>query len=100
MAKQLSQKYPDYVFIKISTNSKDIKIKKEKYMIPRDVTIHQFLNSLRNDRMVALHPNKALTLFVGNNIPRLTDFLGTIYERYKKDDGILYVKIETENVFG
>ena len=101
MTRELSIKYPDYVFIKISTSSKkDITIKKEKYMVHRDITMHKFLISLRCDKYVKLRSQQNLTPFIDNIIPRLTDCLGTIYDRHQKEDGILYVCIETENVFG
>lgn len=100
MATELSKKYPDYAFVKVSTFSKDIRLNKEKYMVNNDVLVHQFMLNMRMSSNAKIDPNKSITFLVNNMMPRPTEHMGTLYNKYKKEDGIMYVNIETENVFG
>jgi len=100
MVNRLVQKYPNYVFIKIKTNSKDITNIKDKYMALRTTSVQQFLHFVRFKDITLLSKNATLLMFVDNKIPRLTDDLGTLYEKYKDNHGLLHIQIETESVFG
>ena len=73
-------------------------IDKKKYLVPKDLTVGQFLYIVR--KRLLLPPEKAIFLFVGKNIPPTTAFIIDIYNTYKDKDGFLYIDYGFENVFG
>lgn len=89
-AENLLRKYPDRVPIiverrKVSSfnpfykNKKDhVDLKNKKYLVPRDLTVGQFLSLIRKN--LHLRPDEALYLFIDNNIPLFTSTLGSVYE--------------------
>jgi GABA(A) receptor-associated protein len=95
-------KYPNRIPIicEQSTTSENNypKIDKNKFLVPYDFTIGQFLLMIR--KRMKLPPEKALFLFVNGNIYNSTQYLCNIYETQKDDDGFLYIIYAFENTFG
>ena len=73
-------------------------IDKKKYLIPRDLTISQFIYVIRN--RFCLPPEKALYLFISGTIPASSNYIDSIYDCYKDEDGFLYILYAFENTFG
>ena len=73
-------------------------IDKRKYLVPRDLTMGQFLYVIR--KRLKLSPEKALFLFVNNKIPASTVLIGELYETNKDKDKFLYITYAQENTFG
>jgi GABA(A) receptor-associated protein len=73
-------------------------IDKKKYLVPRDLTLGQYLYVIR--KRLKLRQEKALFLFINNKIMSSTQLIGDIYEKNKHSDGFLYVSYSFENVFG
>ncbi len=73
-------------------------IDKKKYLIPRDLTVGQFLYVIRN--RLKLQAEKALFLFIKGTIPATSHYMDLIYDCYKDDDGFLYISYTFENTFG
>lgn len=73
-------------------------IDKKKYLIPRDLTVGQFIYVIR--KRLRLPPEKALFLFINETIPTTSQYMEVIYSRYKDSDGFLYVSYTFENTFG
>ena len=73
---------------------------KHKYLVPRDLTVGQFIYVVR--KRIHLPPNSALFLFVGEHNTLLPNsaYMDEIYDRYKNLDGFLYIMYSKENVFG
>lgn len=60
-------------------NKKDhVDLKNDKYLVPKDLTVGQFLSLIRKN--LNLRADEALYLFINNNIPLFTSTLGSIYE--------------------
>jgi GABA(A) receptor-associated protein len=101
-ASRVIRKYPDRIPIiceKSQHASKDCPdIDKTKYMVPRTLTIGQFIYVIR--QRLKLPSNKALFLFVGTTIPPSSKMIADVYNTYKDDDLFLYVKYSFENTFG
>lgn len=97
---ELSKKYPDLVFIKLVTHSRKINLVKSKFMTPNDMVFGQFLNEIRRVKNMKILPEQTLIGLINERVPKITDTMGTLYYKYKNDDGLLYVSIETESVFG
>jgi len=101
-ARRVLSKYPDRIPIiceRSLTATRDCPIiDKRKYLVPRDLTMGQFLYVVR--KRLLLPPEKALFLFVKNTIPATTSQVNEVYQRYKDEDGYLYITYAQENTFG
>lgn len=98
---KIKNKYPDRipVIIKKSNSNDPIPDKPNKYLVPKDFSVGEFLYTIR--KKISLHPSKALFIFVNNTIlPATSELIKTLYELYKNDDGFLYFTICSENTFG
>ena len=74
-------------------------IDKNKYLVPRDLTLGQFIHVIR--KRLKLSSAKAIFLFINNRtIPPTSMTLGAIYEEYRSSDDFLYITYCGENTFG
>lgn len=73
-------------------------IDKKKYLVPKVLTIGQFIHVIR--KRMNLPPEKALYLFVKGTIPPSSIMIETLYNCYCDDDGFLYMVYNFENTFG
>ena len=101
-ANRVINKYPDRIPI-ICQRSKNASrdcpnIDKIKYLVPRDLTIGQFLYVIR--KRLKLPSEKALFIFINNSIPPTTQMVGSIYNLHKDKDLFLYLYYSFENTFG
>ncbi len=64
-------------------------IDKEKYLVPNDLTVGQFIYVIR--KRIKLSPEKALFIFVDDVLPPIAALMSSIYEEHKDDDGFLYI---------
>ncbi|KAG4098328.1 hypothetical protein H8356DRAFT_1354885 [Neocallimastix lanati (nom. inval.)] len=48
----------------------------------------------------ALYIFIAFYIFIGEIIPNNTEIMSSIYEKYKNEDGFLYITYEGESTFG
>lgn len=100
-AKKIKNKYPDRVpvIVEMSDPESKIKIDKNKYLVPSDLTVSQFIFVLR--RRLKLKPEEAIYLFFGDGIlVNCSEIMLNVYEKYKDNCSFLYVTISFENTFG
>ena len=101
-AKRVLNKYPDRApIICERSNSADVDcpyIDKNKYLVPKDMTMGQFLYVIR--KKLRIPPEKGMFLFVNDYIISASQTVGDVYEYYKYSDGFLYVSYAFENTFG
>lgn len=102
-SQRVLNKYPDKipVIVEKSDNSTNDfpEIDKHKWLIREDLTIGQFLLTIR--RRIKLNENQALFLFVGQKyIPSNSDKMKSVYEKYKDKDGFLYISYSEEQCYG
>lgn len=100
---KIMAKYPDRVPIICEKSTLDTmdtpSLDKSKFLVPRDLSIGQFLYVIR--RRIKLTPEKALFLFINNKtLAPTSEVIMNIYERNKDSDGFLYMTFSGENVFG
>jgi len=69
-----------------------------RFLAPRDLTVGQFIHIL-SDRL-HLSPGRALFVFIGDTLPQTASLMGSVFEKYKDDDGFLYVRYSSEKTFG
>jgi len=100
-SKRVLEKYPHRIPIicEKCNNQKDLPdIDKIKYLVPSDMTIGQFMFIIR--KRIAINPEEALFLLVGNTITSSSMTIGYVYNFHKDPDGYLYIQYAKENTFG
>lgn len=98
-ADRIKKRYPARVPIIVEVETKELLLPKRKYLVPRNLSVGEFLHVLREK--TKLRPEQALFLFFGDNIlAPSADSLGTIYETHKDTDQFLYAQLCLENTFG
>lgn len=73
-------------------------IDKNKYLVPVDITIGQFLLIIR--QRIKIKSNEAIFLFVNCNIVPTGDYMEEVYAKYKDHDNLLYITYSKESTFG
>lgn len=73
-------------------------IDKNKYLVPKELTVGQFLYIIRSK--MKLDSSIAIFLFVGNVLPSSSTELGDLDQEYRDEDGFLYTKYAGESSFG
>ena len=99
---RLLQKYPDRIPVIIEKNNNNKKNKlqtlaKNKFLVPKILTIGQFVYVIK--QKLKIQPEEAIFLFVNNILPKVTDRMIDIYDRYKDKDGYVYITYFNENTF-
>jgi len=97
---KIIEKYPDRIPIIVEKDKKS-KIKdidKNKFLVPNDMTLGQFMYVIR--KRIKLDSTEALFFFVNNILCNNTQTLDEIYKTYKDKDGFLYILYTSENTFG
>lgn len=75
-------------------------IDKQKFLVPCDMTVGQFMHVIR--KRIELPSETAIFLFVGvtNDIPSTQTVLATLDEKHRDEDGFLYLTYQGESTFG
>jgi GABA(A) receptor-associated protein len=99
---RMLNKYPDRVPVICQRHPRADKqcpyIDKNKYLIPMDLTLGQFIYVIR--KRMHLPSEKALFLFIDGNILSNSAMISQVYQEYQDEDGFLYITYNTENTFG
>jgi GABA(A) receptor-associated protein len=98
---RIRDKYPDRIPIIVEKDKKARNlnnIDKNKYLVPYELTLGQFLHIIR--QRTKIEPAQSLYLFCGNTLPPTSQSIGNIYQENKDEDGFLYVIYCAENTFG
>ena len=99
-SKNIISKYPDRipVIVEKQAMSDVIDIDKNKFLVPCDLTVGQFVYVIR--KRMKMPPEKAIFVFVDNQIPMQSSLMSSVYDQSKDKDGFLYIKYAGENTFG
>jgi len=99
-ASRITEKYPERVPIICERITPNIpEIDRKKYLCPRDLSIANFMYVIR--KRLKLSSEKSIYLFINDKIiPTTSSLLGVIYEKYKHEDGFLYISYGEESTFG
>lgn len=73
-------------------------IDKEKYLVPTDLTIGQFMYVIR--KRLHLPAEQALFFLIGGEIPSQSELMTSQYDKKQNKDGFLYIQYLSENTFG
>ncbi|GAM27810.1 hypothetical protein SAMD00019534_109860 [Acytostelium subglobosum LB1] len=101
VAERIRSKYQDRipVIVEKAPRSDAPDIDKKKYLVPADITVGKFVYEIRK-HMPKINAEKAIYLFVNNTLPPTAALISQIYDRYKDEDGFLYITYSGENTFG
>jgi len=100
-------KYPDKVPVIIERCRNGPEIDKCKILVPKEITIGEFLR--KNKKFFSNHDDSGKTLFAiisvkgkysQEVVPSINEYFCTIYNKYKCEDGFLYLMLVFENCFG
>mmetsp|Transcript_3710 Transcript_3710/g.9607 ORF Transcript_3710/g.9607 Transcript_3710/m.9607 type:complete len:129 (+) Transcript_3710:36-422(+) len=98
----IRSKHPDRIPVIVEKRARDQslpEIDKKKFLVPADLTIGQFVYVIR--KRIKLAPEQAIFLFVSSGtLPPSVAALQTVYDKYKDEDGFLYMTYSGENTFG
>lgn len=100
-SERIIAKYPDRIPIICEKSNNDksmINIDKNKYLVPNDLTVGQFVYVIR--KRIKLNPETAIYLFINNKLHNSSALLSNVYQHNKNKDGFLYVTYSGENSFG
>lgn len=97
---RILDKYPDRIPIIVEKEAKSdvTDIDKKKYLVPKDLTMGQFIFVIR--KRIRLPPEKAIYMFINNTLPPSAAFMSSLYQEHHDDDGFLYLTYSGENYFG
>eukprot|EP01127_Copromyxa_protea_P005144 TRINITY_DN149_c0_g1_i4.p1 TRINITY_DN149_c0_g1~~TRINITY_DN149_c0_g1_i4.p1 ORF type:complete len:121 (+),score=33.54 TRINITY_DN149_c0_g1_i4:228-590(+) len=101
VASKIRLKYPDRVpvIVEKSAKSDAPPIDKKKFLVPNEITVGKFVYEIRK-HMPKLKPEDSIFLFVHDTLPPSSALMSTIYEKYRDEDGFLYITYSGENTFG
>lgn len=98
-AERMLLRFPERVPIIVERGNCSITdIDKKKFLVPKDLSIGQFMHVIR--KRIKLDSSTAIYLFVNNTLPKSSDLIITEYENKKDKDGFLYVTYSGESTFG
>lgn len=100
-AARIKERYPGRipVIVEPAARAADVPpIDKSKFLVPGNMTVGQFLYTLR--KRLALPAEKALFLFVGSTLPTTATLISQLYEEHADGDGFLYLSYSGESTFG
>uniref|UniRef100_A0A6C0L0A5 Autophagy-related protein n=1 Tax=viral metagenome TaxID=1070528 RepID=A0A6C0L0A5_9ZZZZ len=99
-SRSITSKYPDRVPVIVEKQemSDVVDIDKNKFLVPCDLTVGQFVYVIR--KRMKMPPEMGIFVFVNNEIPMQSALISSVYEESKDRDGFLYIKYAGENTFG
>ena len=99
-SKNILKKYPNRIPIICERFGDNIpNIDRNKYLVPNDLTISQFLYVIR--KRIKISSDKSIYLFINKKVmPLGTAQLSSYYEKHSDEDGFLYITYSGENTFG
>jgi GABA(A) receptor-associated protein len=96
---RIKEKYPDRIPIICEVLDKHIILDKNKYLVPNEITIGQFVYIIR--KRIKLSPDKAIYFFTERaTLPPTSSLLSNVYKEYSNCDGFLYLGVTSESTFG
>jgi GABA(A) receptor-associated protein len=99
-AEKILKKYPDRIpiIVEVSPSMLNLKLEKNKYLCPRNLTCGQFFYVIR--KRTTLTPEQALFIFINDTLLGTASIMQNIYKEHKDADGFLYMLISEESTFG
>ena len=100
-SENILKKYPNRIPVIVEKNTicKNINdIDKNKYLVPDELTIGQFIFIIR--KRLKLSADKALFIFINSKLIPTHTLMKDVYLNEKDEDNFLYIIYASENTFG
>jgi hypothetical protein len=94
---QNTSRIPVWLDFRGCASLRDI-LSNHKFLTPDHLTVADFISHLRTKNK--LSSENAMFVFINNKLPRMTSTLSEIYSDEKDEDGMLYITVKEESVFG
>jgi GABA(A) receptor-associated protein len=99
LASRMKQKYPDRIPVIVeAVNAQTPQIKKNKFLVPKDVSVGKLIYEIR--RYTQVSAEEALFVFVNNTLISTSSLIEQVYEKHKDVDQFMYLVYSLENTFG
>lgn len=98
---RLIKKFPNKIpiILEKSDSSALPRINKQKFLLPKDITIGQFIYIIRSK--IKLDASQSIFIFINNYvIPSTNQTIGDVYIDHADKDGYLYITYSAEQTFG
>ncbi len=99
--KKIFEEYPDRlpVIVEKGNDSPNLAdLDKKKYLVPKDLTVGQFLYVIR--KRLNIDSKQSIYIFVNNVLPPTSQMMTKVYDEHKDPDGFLYITYHSERTFG
>src|SRR5579872_3480983 len=99
--KDAKTQYPNKLplIIEKSDTIKNQQLKYKKFLLSKDITVGQLIYILRKE--ITLDATQGLYLLIkGSVIPKTSDMICNLYDKYADDDGFLYITYDLELFYG
>ena len=97
-SERILAKYPNKIPIICEPFGDVPQLDRNKYLVPDDLSIAQFLYVIR--KRMLIKSEKSIYLFINTRIMAGNMLLSSIYEKHSSEDGFLYITYSGENTFG
>ena len=99
-AEKARAKHPNHIPVIVENVKNDClsPLKKNKYLVPRDLGVYEFMFILRKN--MQLKPEIALYLLAHDTMPPCSYSMGQVYEKHKDEANVLMLTISGEHAFG
>ena len=102
LANNLLKQYHDRlpVIIEKEPGSNLPELEKKKYLVPHNMTVGNFIVTIRNKIDLANYQSLFIVTREHNYTPASSTTMAEIYQKYHSDDKFLYFYYKSENAFG
>jgi GABA(A) receptor-associated protein len=102
MAESLIENYQGRipVIIERDASSRLPQIDKKKLLVPHNMTVGAFIITIRRRIKIENYQSLFLITKEGNVIPDASTPMSEVYQKYKSENGFLYLIYRCENAFG
>lgn len=100
-SKIIREKYPERIPVIVELDSKsdiDKFLTKNKYLVPHDLSMNQFIYVIR--KKINIPDHKAIYMFVNETLPPITTLLSALDREHRDPDGFLYITVCSEVSYG
>ena len=104
LAERIRSQYKDRIPVIVEvaqSNDKKLQLNRKKFLAPADISMGAFLSEIR--KQANIRSEEALFLFCGSNngiLVPTSNSISQVYDKYKDEDGFLYMVVALENTFG
>ena len=103
LSSRIRTQYTDRVpiIVEVARSNNKMTLNRSKFLVPKDISVGAFLGEIR--KQASIRPEEAIFIFCGSSngilVPTSSN-ISEVYDKYKDEDGFLYITVALENTFG